>query len=288
MTGTSGHLGGAIGAHLLERGHEVIGVSRRLNASARTLSRGISLDLSKPGVVDAIAATTSRCDSIVHAAAAFDSDPLAPALTLTNGFGTHQLLALAARWEAERFVYLSSLPVIGRPMQLPVTESHPARPLSAYHASKLYGEQLVVLTPGGVGLRLSAPVGPGMNERRILPAFVRRALEGLPLEVAGDGSRGQDYVDARDIAAAVEAAIERRSSGVLNIASGRCVTNLELARLCVQVLDSRSEVRLSGMPDTEDGVRWEVSIARAERELGYRPAHRLEDSMAALAEARDG
>jgi len=288
VTGTSGHIGGVIAAHLIEHDYEVVGVSRRLNSAARTVSRALSLDLSSPDAGEAIAKAVPPCGAIVHAAAALDPDPLMPGVTLTNAFGTHQQLALGAQWEIESFVYLSSVPVIGRPVELPVTESHPAKPRSVYHASKLYGEHLVRLASNcGASLRLSAPVGPGMDGRRILPAFVRRAVAGEPLEVAGDGSRGQDYVDARDIASAAEAAIERRATGLMNIASGRCVTNLELAHRCIEVLGSSSEVRLSGTRDPEDGLRWEVSTARAERELGYRPAHTLEEAIVALAEAAD-
>jgi UDP-glucose 4-epimerase len=294
VTGTSGHVGGAIGAHLLERGHEVVGVSRRLNSSARTVSHAISMDLGDSGAAEAMAAATRRCDAIVHAAAALDADPLAPAISLTNGLGTQQLLALAARWGVDSFVYLSSLPVIGRPQTLPITEQHPVNPTSAYHASKLYGEHLVrIASRAGMSLRLTAPIGPGMAADRILPTFVRRALTGEPLDVLGEGSRGQDYVDARDVAAAVEASIDGRATGLLNIGSGRCITNIELAKLCVELLGSNSEVRLSTGQDPEEGVRWEVSTARAQESIGYRPRHPLEDSIAALAlalrdEPRDG
>lgn len=289
VTGTSGHVGGAIGAYLHEQGHEVVGISRRLNRRARTMSRALSLNVGAAGAAETIAQAQPRCDAIVHAAAALEGDPLAAALTLTNGLGTQQLLSLAARWEVESFVYLSGVHVIGRPAILPITETHPAWPRSAYHASKLYGEHLVRLVSdeqsGGAILRLTAPVGPGMDKRRILPVFVQRALRGEQLEIAGKGSRGQDYVDARDVASAVETAIERRVAGMLNIASGRCVTNLELARICVELLGSSSAVRLSGGPDPDDGVRWEVSTARAERVIGYRPDHPLEDSIVAFAEA---
>ena len=288
VTGTSGHVGAVVGAHLLERGHEVVGVSRRLNKSSRTVSRAISLDLSRVDAAATIAGAEARCDAIVHAAAAIDSDPFAPALTLTNGLGTQQLLALAARWGVESFVYLSGVTVIGRPKQTPITENHPVDPPSAYLASKLYGEHLLRATVGeqiaAMSLRLTAPVGPGMAGSRILPVFVRGALGGTPLEIVGQGRRGQDYVDARDVAAAVEASIERRARGVLNIGSGHCITNLELAQLCVEVLRSDSEVRLSGAPDAEETVRWEVSITQAERTLGYRPRHPIEDSIVAVAD----
>jgi UDP-glucose 4-epimerase len=202
------------------------------------------------------------------------------------------MLALAARWQVSSFVYLSSVPVIGLPRELPITEEHPVQPPTAYHASKLFGEHLCSVARAAgtptVGLRLTAPVGPGMPDGRILPVFVRRALAGEPLELAGEGTRGQDYVDVRDIAAAVEAAIEAEPSGVLNIASGTCTTNLELAHSCVEVLGSASDVLLSGRPDPEDGVRWEVSIERAAASIDYRPSHSLKDSITAVAEELRG
>jgi nucleoside-diphosphate-sugar epimerase len=287
VTGSSGLVGGAIASHLLAQGHEVIGLSRGLSKAARRLPRAIAVDIGRAGAAGVIA-LEQRCDAIVHAAAATDSDPYAPSISVTNGLGTQQMLELAARWRVESFVFLSSVPVIGRPTSLPITEQHCADPRSAYHASKLYGELLLsVARRDGLptlSLRLTAPVGPGMPADRILAVFVRRALSGEPLEVAGGGTREQDYVDVRDVATAVEASVKLRATGLLNIGSGRSVSNLDLARRCVEAVGSSSEVRLSGVPDDEDGVRWEVSIAAAESALGYRPRYSLEDSITTVAE----
>jgi nucleoside-diphosphate-sugar epimerase len=225
-----------------------------------------------------------RCEAIVHAAAAID----APAweIALTNCLGTQQMLELAARWEVQSFVFLSSLPVIGRPRSLPITEEHPPDPPTPYHASKLYGEHLTSLSARGglpaVSLRLTAPVGAGMPERRILAVFVRRAAAGEPLELAGQGSRQQDYVDVRDIAAAVAACLEHRPRGVLNVGSGRAISNLDLARLCIETLGSGSPVRLHAGPDPEEGVRWEVSIEHAAACIGYRPRYSLAETIREL------
>lgn len=288
MTGASGLVGGAIATHLCAEGHEVIGLSRRPSGKARRLAGAIALDIGVAGAAMKLATEHQRCDAIVHAAAAIEHDPYAASISLTNCLGTQQMLELAAAWGVESLVYLSSVRVIGRPCEFPITEQHPVDPLSAYHASKLYGEQLLAVARRdglpALSLRLTAPVGAGMPPGRILPAFVRRALSGESLEVAGEGTRGQDYVDTRDIAAAVQASLARRTTGLLNLASGRCVSNLDLARRCVEVLGSPSTVTHGTRPDPEEGGRWEVSIAGAERELDYRPRHSLEDSIAAVAE----
>jgi UDP-glucose 4-epimerase len=288
VTGSSGFVGGAIAAHLLERGHEVVGLGRRITKSNRGLCRAIAADLAEPGVADAVSLTQPRCDAIVHAAASLDLDPHSPSTSLTNGFGTQQMLELAARWEVSSFVYLSSVPVIGRPRRLPVTEEHPVDPPTAYHASKLYGEHLLAPARAGgtaaIALRLTAPVGPGIPDGRIVSVFVRRALDGEALEVAGRGTRAQDYVDVRDVAGAVEACVARRATGLLNVASGRCVSNLELARRCVSVLGSFSEVRLGRESDPDDGMRWQVSIDAARDRIGFEPQYSLDDSIEAVAQ----
>jgi UDP-glucose 4-epimerase len=288
VTGSSGHVGGAIAEHLMQEGHEVIGLSRRVTKRNRLLSGAVAADIGQPDLIGSLDVERLRCEAVVHAAAALDKDPHALSISLTNGVGTQQVLELAARWQVSSFVYLSSVPVIGRPRQLPIDEAHPTDPVTAYHASKLYGEHLVgVAALSGmpaVSLRLTAPVGPGMPDGRILSVFVRRALAGEALELAGEGTRLQDYVDVRDIARAAQASLERRATGVLNIGSGRPVSNLELAQRCVAAVGSRSEVRLSGVPDPEEGLRWEVSIARAAEVIDYSPRQSIDDSINAVAD----
>lgn len=286
VSGHSGHVGGAIARHLVSLNHEIVGASRRAADDACATTE-TSVDLAAPDAVETIVRTIPPCEAIVHAAARIsmqDSDPL---IALTNCLGTQSLLAAAARWGSTRFIYLSSVPVIGVPLQLPITEEHPAVPLTAYHASKLFGEHLVrVATPRlwGVSLRLTSPVGPRMPENRIMSVFVRRAMENLPLSVAGSGTRGQNYVDVRDVAAAVEAALDRSESGVFNIAGDRSITNIDLAHLCVRVLHSSSRIDMTGAADPEEGRTWDVSIEKAGRLLGYRPQFSVDASIAAIAE----
>jgi nucleoside-diphosphate-sugar epimerase len=126
-----------------------------------------------------------------------------------------------------------------------------------------------------------------MPPERIVSAFVRRAVAGAPLVLAGSGGRRQDYVDVRDAAAAVGLALERPASGVLNVGAGRSTSNRELAELCVEVVGSGSPIVYEGA-DPADDLDWMVSIERAASELGWRPQRRLDETVADLAERARG
>jgi UDP-glucose 4-epimerase len=113
--------------------------------------------------------------------------------------------------------------------------------------------------------------------------FVRRALAGEPLVLAGTGGRRQDYVDVRDAAVAIGLALDRPVTGVVNVAAGNSTSNRELAELCVATLDSGSPIEFSG-DDPADGLDWNVSIDRAVSELGWRPERPLSETLRELAE----
>lgn len=59
---------------------------------------------------------------------------------------------------------------------------------------------------------MAAPYGPG-KVRKIMPAFVARALTGAPVEVYGDGEQVSDMVWVRDGALALVLALEAAAAG---------------------------------------------------------------------------
>lgn len=287
ITGAGGHVGGAVTRHLTSLGWQAVALHRSAPESPGRLEVRIA-DLGDPADVERLLADCAPCQAIVHAAARISPDPFDPDLSRTNGAGTQQVFRLAAAWKAESVVYLSSLGVVGQPRQRPVTEEHPVDPPTTYHATKLYGERLAELARRRglpvTTFRLTSPVGPGMPGGRILSVFVERALAGEPLRLLGQGKRRQDYVDVRDAAVAVELALRQRANGLFNLASGAAVSNLELAEACVRELGSASPIVFAGEPDPEEGLCWEVSADKAARELGYRPAVSLAESIKSIAQ----
>ena len=271
----------------LEQGYHVAGLSRQLRP-VPGLSEHIEARLGSENAPDLICQAIQPCQAIVHVAASLSHDNYDPSISLTNCLGTQQIIKLAHIWRTSQLVYTSSVPVIGCPQQHPITEDHPTQPLTAYHASKLYGERLMNLAEGNgcraVSLRLTSPSGPGTPENRVLSVFVRRAVAGESLQLLGRGTRQQNYVDVRDVALAVEACVIRRASGVYNIAAAESISNYELARSCIDELHSSASVDFIGRPDPEEGIVWDVSVSKASRELDYQPRFSVRDSIRALAE----
>ena len=285
VTGSSGHVGGAIASRLISSGWDVIGLSRT-PSYIQNLNQNLQIDLGSKTLAEQISVQTLRCDAIVHAAADLDKQLYTSDICLTNCLGTQQILKLADFWQVENFLYISSVPIIGKPQVLPVTEDHPIDPPTAYHASKLFGEYLTLLANRngltGSILRLTSPIGPGMPDNRILSVFIKRALANQPLQLSGQGTRQQNYVDVRDVSIAVENCLRKHAVGLFNIAGKRSISNLELAQVCITELASSSKIEFTGQLDPEEAINWDISIQKASNYLDYYPRYEIEHSIRAL------
>jgi len=282
VTGAGGHIGGAAARHLADAGHEVLGVTRRVAALPGGIAR-VTADL---GDVfdDQLAPVLDGCEAIVHCAADLSDDAVSLAPTRVNALATHALLLLAAQCGVQRFVHISGFNVLGTPCEWPITEAHPCAPRGIYATSKHYAEQLVQLASAagsvnGVILRVSSPVGPGLRRKRIFSICADAAAAHEPITLHGQGGRRQDFVDVRDVAHGIEAALTKPVQGIVNIASGRAVSNWELAETCIEALGSPSTIVSSGEADPDETVRWEISIERARANLGFEPRFPLADSV---------
>ena len=285
LTGATGFIGKFVLQRLLENGHDVTSVVRSpvTSASDSIVVHGV---LGSDDFIDIVLSQSEQSHAIVHVAACIDYAALNPELIKVNCLGMQQLLELAKEWKACTFVYVSGVPVIGTPASHPITESHETLPRTTYHATKLLGEHLLSQAAcsdmAGASLRVTAPIGPGMPDRRALSTFVRRALENRPLLLMGRGTRRQNYVDVRDVADAVVSCIKEHAQGVFNIGGTGTTSNVELAEECIRVARSNSRIEFTGTADPADDEVWDVSIDAAAKALGYQPKHSLTSSIEAV------
>ncbi len=282
LTGATGFVGRSVAARLLAEGCDVVAIGRRrpeINSASLTY---VAADLGMPGIPDLVR-SNGPFDVVVHAAAMISTSPVDTNVTLVNCYGTHQLVQAAVECGIPRFVYISGITVVGILGESIIVESNPIQPRTVYTASKAYGELLVEQCfgqqRGFITLRVTAPIGRGMPENRFLSVLIANAKVGRPLQIFGKGSRRHNYVDVRDVANAVWLGLQSSQSGLFNIAGGSSVSNLDLARICIRTLASKSEVCFTGTDDPEESHHWEVSIDSARQTLGYEPHHSLESSL---------
>ena len=193
-----------------------------------------------------------KVDVVLHLAAVStvaeaQRDPMA--CLRVNVEGTLSVAQLSAEL-GKPFVYASSREVYGNPEDLPVREDSPKNPLSIYGTSKLAGELLLNNLRRTQNLkyliiRLSNVFGSTRDiPTRVIPRFVRSALDGAPLTVFG-GEQVLDFTFIDDVVQNVMGLLDRidRIEGEdYNLASGRGISVVDLAQTVRELTGSSSEV----------------------------------------------
>lgn len=280
ITGINGFIGHSMSELLKDKKeYEICGVGR--GTVSREQITYVSCDIASDDFVRKMSRSMEPCDIIIHAAASVDFRAYEECLR-TNSIGTYHVCELAELWQSSQMIYLSSVPVIGVPLDIPVTEEHVVRPNTMYHLSKYFGEQMMPLAMSRrirqAILRIPSPIGRGMNMSSIVGVFLRRCLENKDLTVFGQGGRSQNYIDVRDLCASILCAVEKEADGLYLVAGGHSISNLELARKCIEVSGADSGIIFKG-EDPEEDLQWEISVEKARKELGYVPEYSLEESL---------
>ncbi len=145
-----------------------------------------------------------------------------------------------------KLVFASTRQLYGKPDYLPVDEKHPIRPVDVNGINKLAGEWYHLLYNNVHGiracaLRLTNTYGPGMRvkdaRQTFLGIWVRRMIEGRPIQIFGDGAQLRDfnYVDDCVDALLLAGASEATNGKVYNLGSAEVVSLRRLAEMLVSL-----------------------------------------------------
>jgi UDP-glucose 4-epimerase len=249
-------------------------------------------DVAEPGLVTACRKRFGPIDAVFHFAAMMPAEggPMDPRFVEINAAATLRLLSDAESAEVPRFVYLSSISVIGAPKEIPISETHPLEPRHAYALGKLGGEQACAIARSlghhATALRLSSPYGPDMPAGSVLPKLLGNALAGQPLRWHGSGTRSQDFVHVDDVAEACRLAAVAQNSGTFVLGSGVSTTMRDLATLIADLVPG-AQAMPSGEADPQEGVAWQLDISAARAQLGYQPKIGLREGIAGCISGRE-
>jgi dTDP-glucose 4,6-dehydratase len=162
---------------------------------------------------------------------------------LTDVYGVFVLLeAMKKNSQVKLFVHVSTDEVYGSIASGSFREDSPLNPSSPYSASKAGGDRLAYSYFRTFGLpvlivRPANNYGPYQYPEKLIPFFVTRALQDLPLPLYGDGSNCRDWLYVEDTVRGILALVEKGRPGeAYNLGAGQERSNREVTRDILRML----------------------------------------------------
>jgi UDP-glucose 4-epimerase len=272
---------GFIGSHVVDKlkdAHVEVKIIDAVGRPHRDDVECVQVDILDQESLDV---ATRGLDVVFHLAAYADvnnviADP-AGAVAL-NVLGTTRVLESARRNELRRVVLASTVWVYGAAREERVDERScfdPALTGHVYTTTKIASEMLchdyetLFKVPFTV-LRYGIPYGPRMRPSLVIPIFIRKAMNGEPMTVAGDGSQHRKFVYVEDLAEAhVLALAPEAENQTYNIDGSEEVTILRIAQTVHQLVGGKGIEFVPARAGDYGGKQ--VSSAKAAREIGCTP-----------------
>jgi UDP-glucose 4-epimerase len=231
VLGSGGFIGNVILRKLCADGTNVVGLPRD------------TLDLLADGAAERLASLLRADDVLVVAAA--KAPCKTPPMMLENIRMMASVCEALAMQPAAHLVYISSDAVYADG-PLPLTELSPAAPISLHGAMHLAREHMLRAVAGATPFAILRPTlvyGAGDPHNAYGPnKFRRQANRGEPIVLFGEGEEERDHVDVDDIARITRLVLDRRSSGVLNIATGAVPSFRTVAEKVVALAPRQAQI----------------------------------------------
>ena len=292
---------GFIGSHLVQHftGRATVRVLDNFRSGSRERLAGTEAEIIEGDILDrdVLRAAMQGVDFVFHLAAMV-SVPESMARPLEcdriNGLGTLHVLEEAAAARVQKVFFASSAAVYGDNPAVPKVETMLAEPRSPYGITKLLGEHYCAFYNDErrvptVCLRFFNVFGPRQDPHSayaaVVPAFMDKAAQNLPITIFGDGEQTRDFINVKDVVAAMlHVTLSRDITGVFNAGCGTALTVNALASHIIAAAGSRSEIR-HALARTGD-VRHSTADTSKLLATGFHPsitlAQGLQEMLAAL------
>ena len=225
------------------------------------------------------------CDIVVHFAAESHVDRSidGPAVFVqTNVVGTEILLETALELGIKRFHHVSTDEVFGTlPLDNPeekFNEKTPYSPRSPYSASKAGSDHLVrayIKTYNFPATISNCTNNYGLFQfpEKIIPLFIKNALEDKPLPIYGKGQAVRDYLYVIDHCRAIDLIIHKGKIGETYCIGGDSAKNgLEIAETILELLDKPKNLKTFVEDRKGHDMRYAMDHSKITNELGWKPS----------------
>jgi UDP-glucose 4-epimerase len=279
VTGAAGSVGESLVGYFAKRGYQIRVLDLQDPGFPPDLVNKSEVFVGSVADSKVVAAAVEGVDAVIHLAWSFADE--AKTLLDVDLKGHVELLEAAARSGVKKFLYASTATVYGRALRSPVDEDQLCLVIEArkplYALTKLFAEDLCRLYTREGKLETSIfrfwwAFGDRIGGRH-LRAMMASALKGEKVVVPADS--GGTFVTMDDLARAFELGLQHEGRGeVYNIGSFY-LTWEQVAKAVVEAAGTRSAVEVVPLDSWEGprflSDRWELSLEKVARELGYKP-----------------
>jgi len=298
VTGGAGFIGRWVVKKLLDDGHKVWILDNLSNGSKANidefrnnsnLMEFVEGDIKDIATLDRL--FLNKFDLCYHLAASINvqdsiDDPIT---TFQNDtVGTFNVLEQCRKYNV-KIVFMSTCMVYDRAKDdKGIDENHPVKPASPYAGSKIAGENMVlsywyayklpvvVIRP----FNTYGPMQKTNGEGGVVAIFIKRSIDGLPLNIYGDGYQTRDLLYVEDCAEfVVQAGYSDKVNGeIVNAGLGRDISINELA-----LLISGDENKIQHVPHIHPQSEIQKLLCNPQKAkdlLGWYPKTSLEEGIA--------
>ena len=279
VAGGAGFLGSHLCDLLIADGHQVIAVDNFVTGSRENVAHLQGHErfrLIEHDVIEPLNATADVLFHLASPASPRDFDTLPEEIMWANVIGTRNLCDLA-RANGAHLLFTSTSEIYGDPLVHPQVETYngnvnPTGPRACYDEAKRFGETLVMSRRrtdkiNARIVRIFNTYGPRMRlgDGRMSVEFIRRALDGEPLPISGDGTKTRSLCYVSDLVEGIKRAMftPNTDGQVFNLGSPDEHTVEYYARLVIELAGSSSTVEyLPERPDDPSQRRPDTTRAR--------------------------
>ncbi len=278
LTGATGFLGLNVLELLKKSPHTIYILSHQKNINKK-LGKNIIIksgDISDKSSLIKIKKENPEIEILIHIAALVpktkkeDNEVL---MKKVNEKGTENLLNVFGK-DLKSIIYASTAEVYGSALKNKiVNEQTRPKPISNYAKTKYNAEKIIQIFSKknkiqSVILRYSVMYGYDDPIERAIPNFIKASLQNKEITIKG-GEELRDYIHIKDAAKAILNALDKNTSGIFLIGSGKTISIKQTAEEIIKKAKSKNKIRIE-MRDKK-GFDLLIDISRSQKILNFSP-----------------
>jgi UDP-glucuronate decarboxylase len=294
VTGGAGFLGSNLCERLIDGGHDVICLDNFFTSQKTNIAHLLAkpnFDLIRHDITLPIFLEVDEIYNLACPAAPghYQYNPIKT--MKTSVMGSINALGMARRCRA-KVLQASSSEVYGDPEVHPQVESYrgavnPIGPRACYDEGKRAAETLFMdyHRRNRINIRICRifnTYGPRMHpyDGRVISNFIRQAMLGEDITIYGDGSQTRSFCYRDDLVDGLIRAMNAPDdfTGPVNLGNPHEFTIAELAKLVVELIDSKSKTVFQPLP-ADDPTKRRPDISLAKTRLGWEPSTPLHEGL---------